>query len=143
MTNVGLAVLVFFISVLLGIKSNIDIHYKTIAFLGILSLVISISIGFYKRIRYEIDKSKSILLDTLFSLRSFLFKIDDKFYNKYGEKPSQEERKSFEENFKILEKFRDKLLKKGDIGYSPFFQFFLLAYGILNTVSYLIRYIFL
>jgi len=141
-TNISIALLGFFIAVLLQLKSADAIFGIIHIIIVLVILTGSISIGFFLKIRYEIIATYNSLNNSIRSMLNFMKIVNNKFVEKGVEMESLNETIDQILKTEIIKKPKvDSILKKMPIKL-VFFQFALVFTAVLYVASYFITYIF-
>ena len=139
---VTLAVLGFFITVLIQIKlqSKLEIPYSQIAILSLLTLCISIVIGVYIKIRYELGKLIRKMEKSIIDLLSFIEKPES---NEYFNLIVEPENVIEECKTKIRETFSfSNGNNSSSVLYPIIVQGVLFAGGVVLVCTYVFLYLF-
>ena len=148
MTNIGLASLAFFISTLISIRLSNRIFDKSLAIIGIISFVISIISGVYRRGKYEFAQSLVKLFGITPQLTWFVSRIEEKFIEKYGDtyKISDKQAEQLEKiksADKEINTFITSIEKKSsDYAFPSIFQLSMLSLGFCCLFGCLFIFIF-
>lgn len=134
LTNLSILILGFFLATLLQIKSKVIIPNKILAGSAIFFSCLSIIIGFYFKIRYEVLEWYELIKSNLPTIFKFLKAATEKFKEKgikFGDLPNIDIKN--EKIQKFIKRYPLRLL---------LFQFLAIILSLLNITLYLIRYIF-